>query len=167
MALFGGVIGYWVRSKIDHSTKKKDLNFTHRRDAMDLLQPILAGLIESSDRLMSSPGYLANLGDLIEEYQTNVRKLFKYQRELSEGSIGIKHNFAPKTANQIEEINSLVSEQCDKLSDTFCASQDFREDPEEMHRIMKEGMETYTAAYTELIKLKIKKLQKSLMAESR
>ncbi|MCF6255858.1 MAG: hypothetical protein L3K25_06090 [Gammaproteobacteria bacterium] len=138
----GGIIGYFLRGKIDLYNKKKNISFKDLKKAADAMQPVISEYISLSAKLDEDTGITLDI--CIDTYKKNVGRLVDLKNQLDGLSRQNKHYFSISTANDIEEMNSHLSDQLKKLANNFDAADQFREDgTDEVHRIMKEGIDQY------------------------
>ncbi len=141
IALASGIIGYFLRGKIDLHNKKKNTSFDKQKEAADAMQPVISEYISLSAKLGKDTGM--TLGICIETYKRNVNCLNKLKNQLARLSCQHMHCFSGSTEEKIKEMNSHLSVQMEKLTHSFDAADQFREDGDEVHRIMKDAIDQY------------------------
>ena len=148
-AVFGG-IGYFLRGYTDQFHKKRNARFEGQRRAADKILPVLAEYVRLSERLceeiVSSSGRTPD--DCIHAYKENVKNLFRLCDELNKEVDQSMHYFDKSTEKKAKIMISLLSIKMQKLAKNFENAEDFREDGEEVLRIMKRGVSDYCDKYT-------------------
>jgi len=162
-AIFGGT-GYFLRGYTDQFHKKRNARFEGQRRAADKILPVLAEYVRLSERLCEEliSSSEETLDGCIHAYKENVKNLFRLRDELNKEFDQSMHYFDKGTEKKARIMISLLSIKMQGLAKKLNAAEDFKEDGDEVLRIMKCGVSDYCDRYAREISSAISAVKDSV-----